>query len=627
MNYQDLTELLTRADAEFHHGNFAESDALCNEVLTTITQESTLSREKILVLRARSLCMQAESYRRRGMFAKAMPVAEDALAAALEANSRADEARAMCAIGYVHKETAEFHAALDWFSRALIIFEDIRDIAGISVATSNIGLVYLEFSDYSRALEYLNRSLAADEECGDKNGIAAGICNIGVVYFQLEDYTQALEYYVRALAICEELGLKAFAATNTCNIGYTYLKLSDYSRALEFLGRALGMFEKLGMKTGIAYTMGNIGTASFQMADYSRALEFFGRALAILEELGDKSTITLQISNIGEVYATPQFEDYNPEKAEEYLLRAIAMDKELGTKNPHIFKVLAGLYEQLERWKEANDYNKKHRELEKEILNNEVKEQAEKLAYERREAEREKHLAVERARAQATDDILANILPPNITERLLKGEKKIADAHENVSVLFVDIVGFTQLSAKLPAEELIDLLDIIFTRFDMICKNHGLEKIKTIGDAYMAVCGAPVAVGNHAERAAKAALEMLEDFSIEREFSAPVDLGFRIGLHSGSVIAGIIGENKYSYDLWGDAVNTAARMESHGQEDKIHCSEDFANQLGLVLEDKEIKPTTPRILPLHPTFSFSSRGEVEIKGKGIMQTYFLEKNI
>ena len=180
-----------------------------------------------------------------------------------------------------------------------------------------------------------------------------------------------------------------------------------------------------------------------------------------------------------------------------------------------------------------------------------------------------------------------------------------------------DIVGFTKLSSLLPAEELIDLLDIVFTRFDAICKKHGLEKIKTIGDAYMAACGAPVRYDNHAERAANAAIEMLEHFTIDHEFSVPVNLRFRIGLHSGSVVAGIIGENKYSYDLWGDAVNTASRMESHGEAGKIHVSEEFMQAfVGL---GSELSPSSPSSL------RFVDRGEMEIKGKGMMKTYFLEK--
>ncbi|MBI3259927.1 MAG: adenylate/guanylate cyclase domain-containing protein [Ignavibacteriae bacterium] len=256
-----------------------------------------------------------------------------------------------------------------------------------------------------------------------------------------------------------------------------------------------------------------------------------------------------------------------------------------------------------QRWEEAYRYISKYHEIKDEVQSDEVIKQTQR-------SDLEKGYAVERARSQATDEILANILPPNITERLLQGEKKIADTHENVSVLFADIVGFTLLSAKLSAGELIDVLDIVFSRFDTICKKHGLEKIKTIGDAYMAVCGAPISYENHAERTSLAALEMLEYFEIEQGFSIPIQLSFRIGLHSGNVVAGIIGENKYAYDLWGDAVNTASRMESHGEPGKIHVSEDFVKVAGKYGNS---------------IIKFNPRGEMDIKGKGMMKTYFLEK--
>ncbi len=312
---------------------------------------------------------------------------------------------------------------------------------------------------------------------------------------------------------------------------------------------------------------------------------------------------------LGQLYNREQFDGYDNERAIEYLQRSIATIRALEVHEfefRNSYKLLVQLFKKRGDTAKALEALEKYMELEHEVRSVEARKQATKFDYEHKTAEREKTLAVERALSKATREILANILPPTITERLLNGEKKIADSHQCVSVLFIDIVGFTKMSTKLPAGELIDILDIVFTRFDTICKKHGLEKIKTIGDAYMAVCGAPVAVENHAERTALAALEMLEDFSMEQRFSVPIDLGFRIGLHSGSVVAGIIGENKYAYDLWGDAVNTASRMESHGEAGKIHASEEFRNSVG-------------------SEFIFSERGEMEIKGKGKMKTYFLEQ--
>ncbi len=203
-------------------------------------------------------------------------------------------------------------------------------------------------------------------------------------------------------------------------------------------------------------------------------------------------------------------------------------------------------------------------------------------------------------------------------------------ANQQVSVFFSDIVSFTELSQSVTAEELVALLNGIFSQFDQLTRKHGLEKIKTIGDAYMAVAGAPVRVEDHAARAASFAVDVA-NFMEHYHTPSGEKIGLRIGLHTGSVVAGIIGENKFAYDLWGDAVNTASRMESHGEAGKIHVSEEFMQALKTA-----IAGGTGRDLSLQPhsslsslqsllSFSFQERGELDIKGKGIMKTYFLEK--
>ena len=391
----------------------------------------------------------------------------------------------------------------------------------------------------------------------------------------------------------------------TGNIGVVYQFLEEYTTALEYYGKALAVYEELNDTSGIARITGNIGIVYHSLKDFDNGLHYFYRALATHEERGEKSEIARVTGNIGSIYASEEYDGYDAEKAEELLLRAVSISDEIGAKAFLVgqYLSLADIYERAHRDSEALRYFKKHIAVKDEVHIEEIKKQAE-------ENEREKALAVERALAGATTEILANILPTSITERLLKGEKKIADQYEHVSVLFIDIVGFTLISAKLPARELIDILDSIFSRFDSICKKHGLEKIKTIGDAYMAVCGAPIVCADHAERAARAALEMLDNISVEQRFSIPINVGCRIGLHVGSVVAGIIGDNKYSYDLWGDAVNTASRMESHGEAGKIHVSEEFKHAV-----------ETQNIASLH----FIERGEIDIKGKGTMKTYFLEK--
>jgi adenylate cyclase len=212
-------------------------------------------------------------------------------------------------------------------------------------------------------------------------------------------------------------------------------------------------------------------------------------------------------------------------------------------------------------------------------------------------------LEAERAKSEA---LLLNILPLPIAERLKAGENVIADSFAEVTILFADIVGFTGLSTIISPQEIVFLLNEVFSAFDLHASHLGLEKIKTIGDCYMVVGGLPDPKIDHAEAVAKMALAMLE---VIQKLNADyqTSLRMRIGINTGPVVAGVIGRSKFIYDLWGDAVNTASRMESHGQADQIQVSE-----------------TTYELLK--ERFMLESRGEIEVKGKGLMHTWWLQSD-
>jgi class 3 adenylate cyclase len=204
---------------------------------------------------------------------------------------------------------------------------------------------------------------------------------------------------------------------------------------------------------------------------------------------------------------------------------------------------------------------------------------------------------------QTSERLLLNVLPAPIADRLKSGEELIVDRFESVTVLFADIVGFTALSSRIPPEQLVTMLNELFSTFDKLAEKHGLEKIKTIGDAYMVVAGIPQPVANHAVRIAQMGVDML--IAIEA-FAArhASDLTIRIGIHTGPVVAGVIGQKKFIYDLWGDTVNTASRMESHGVPGRVHVS-----------------AATQALLST--AFELEAREPIDIKGKGRMQTYLI----
>jgi guanylate cyclase len=227
------------------------------------------------------------------------------------------------------------------------------------------------------------------------------------------------------------------------------------------------------------------------------------------------------------------------------------------------------------------------------------------LGYFVRERERT-HAALEREQ-EKSEGLLLNILPSEVATRLKAGEEIIADRVEGVTILFADLVGSTELSERLTANQLVKVLNDIFTPFDDLADRFGLEKIKTLGDAYMVVGGLPLARADHVEAIADMALAMREEL-VSHAVPGFGRLRMRYGIHTGPVVAGVIGKRKFSYDLWGDTVNTAARMESHGIPDAIQVTEDVYE----TLRDR---------------YSFTPRGPVQIRGKGEMSTYLLEARI
>jgi guanylate cyclase len=216
-----------------------------------------------------------------------------------------------------------------------------------------------------------------------------------------------------------------------------------------------------------------------------------------------------------------------------------------------------------------------------------------------------RHTEIRRREAQAlADELLTNAIPTPIAARLKRGER-IAEAYPNTTVLFADLVGFTPWAGRTNPSEVVSFLDDLFSRFDALAAECGVEKIKTIGDSYMAVAGAPEPRSDHAEAAVALARGMLDVVTDMRDHSGPA-LEMRIGLASGSLVGGVIGQKRILFDLWGDTVNIASRMESSGVPGRI-----------------QVAPSTWELLSGSPAYSFEAREPIEVKGLGTMTTYLL----
>ncbi|MBK9249515.1 MAG: tetratricopeptide repeat protein [Ignavibacteria bacterium] len=654
-------ELLDAAQEEIRIGNHIEALRLANIVCTETLPKTEMHCEA-------SLCI-ADTERTLGHHDHVQSLVEQTLSIANEFGYELVKARAYTILGIMYMSLSELPRALDYLTKSLDIFTALGDTNRAVLATSNIGMIYQELADYTGALAYMNKALADATRIDNKESVARISSTIGTVYFALSDYPRALEYMSNGFAVLSELGQEVNAARVSSNIGNIYAELSDYTLALEYYTKSLKILTEAGDKAwsgrilnnigniyylladyplaletmlkalvlhnecsekySAALVTGNIGLTYLELQDYSLAMEYMHRALDMYLQIGESAGVAGTTGSIGLLYARKNFDGYDPKKAEEYLLKAASLNEQLGTKRPLLdnYFTLAGVYEHEKRWEDFAVFFKKYHYLKEEVQSEEAKNLAEKYDNERREAEREKQIALERAATQARIDeqqkLLHNVLPPTIADKILGGRTLIAEKLPSVSVLFADIVNFTKLSQRITPEELVEGLDRIFSAFDNLAEKYGLEKIKTIGDAYMVVSGAPLQREEHAQAMALFAIEMLEAMKEFRSISTGEEIQLRIGIHSGEVVAGVIGKKKFAYDLWGDAVNTASRMESHGEPGKIHVSEEF-KQAFLLGTGRQGQPQKSPTSPMSPLFT--NRGEMDIKGKGMMKTYFLEKS-
>ncbi|MBK9249567.1 MAG: tetratricopeptide repeat protein [Ignavibacteria bacterium] len=521
-------------------------------------------------------------------------------------------------IGSINQLLGSYDKALECYARALAVHEVLGDTTGIAIVTGSMGNVYYSLGSYDKALEYYGKVLICMEELGDKKSVGGTLVNLGTVFTSLGSNDKALEYFGRALALFDTLGEKSFRANCTGNIGIVYFNIGSYDIALEYFAKALAEHHELGNKSEVANCTGNIGNVYVSLGSYDLALDYLTKALVAHQELGQKSEIARTMGMIANLYTKKKFEGYNVLKAEELLLHAVAISTDIGAKELLVedYKSLADLYEIQKRDAEALLYFKKHIEIKGEVNAEDIKKQ---------EVLREQQKAIELAKATAdakmiaTTGLLHKVLPPSIADRLIKGEK-IADYFTSISILFADIVGFTPIASKMPARKVLAFLNYVFGEFDRIIEHHGCEKIKTIGDGYMAVAGAPITCEDHAERIAHAAMEMMGDIQLPEDIRSSLPKGaifnIRIGINIGPAFGGIVGEKRFVYDIYSDAVNTAARMESHGEPGRIHVSEEFAfhlqNRMAMTGDDLG-------------GIVFEERGEMEIKGKGRMKTYFMER--
>jgi class 3 adenylate cyclase len=336
-------------------------------------------------------------------------------------------------------------------------------------------------------------------------------------------------------------------------------------------------------------------------------------SLKIREEIEHKPGIVIAHHTIGDIY----YKQGNFPQALEQVLKSVEKGEEINNKLEvrNSCRLLTNILKEMGDFAGALNYHEKYHALESEILGEDAQKQLTNLSFMHNLEQKEKDLEIEHLRnvelkneRDRSENLLLNILPSEVAEELKEKGTANAKLFDDVTVLFTDFVGFTKVSERLTPQQLVDELHACFSAFDAIMEKHNIEKIKTVGDAYLAVSGLPLANNNHAENLVKAAIE-IRDFmrrrKLETENSKLETFEIRIGVHSGSVVAGIVGVKKFAYDIWGDTVNTAARMEQNSKAGKINISH-----------------TTHELVK--NKFTCQYRGEIDAKNKGLLKMYFVE---
>lgn len=525
----------------------------------------------------------------------------------------------------------------------------------LATAQNNFGYYYDNIGDTERAIDHYFESMKLSSSIGDKVGMAQVYNNLGVIYNYQEDYEEAIDYLHKSMEIRKKHDPEKLCETYT-SLGYTQSKLGKPDKAIDYFQLSLdnAFRYQLTHEMGVIYN--NIGAIHFQESNFEEAISNYKQGLGISLEIEDYMNAASIMGNMIEYY----LEKNELDSALHYGNQALELAKiyEFPQVSFGITEHMKKLYSRLGRWEEAfymaertqmlsdsisNIEGQKNALKRKMMFDNELEKENMKIQQEERRKRdrlylifltvvaaliaifsgfiynrfrharkqnriiRMQKVAVEWERDKS-DRLLLNILPKDTAKELKEKGSVEAIKHSNVSVLFTDFVGFTKIARDVSPEKLVQEIDHCFSAFDRIIEKYELEKIKTIGDAYMAAGGIFRNKNSSATSTVKAALEIrdfMQTYSKEKKEANALFFEIRVGIHTGPVVAGVVGSTKFAYDIWGDTVNIASRMEGSGEPGKVNIS---GSTYEMVSEE----------------FACSFRGKVSAKNIEEIDMYFVE---
>jgi len=556
-------------------------------------------------------------------------------------------------LGLAQFYQAHYGEAVDSWQRSLTMYDSIDDRKNVARMYSNIGAVYESQSDDPMALEYNLKSQKVAEEIGDTTRLMSALTNIGVIYGKKKQtYDKGIDFSSQALVFAQQTSNNEMESKISTNLGEIYFEQGKDSLALQYFENAISGYKG---SEALSPALLNIGKVYARRQDFMLAENYQKQAYAIAEKLDSKRDMATALINLALTYdnkgeTNKALEAY--EKA-----RIISETIDVPEELKKTYTGLAKIYSQLKNYEKAFEYQSKLNdvkdtlynieyqqkmsgqlfayEIEKKqdqitILNKdkelqEIDLQKQKFAknafmaglilifiiafiiFKNYRAKVKTNKILDRQKVEI-ESLLLNILPQEVATELQKDGHATPRSYDSVSVLFTDFKGFTTIAEGMKPHDLVAELNTFFVAFDDIIERNNLEKIKTIGDAYMCAGGIPTPNSTHPTDIILAGLqiqEFMEQHNLKRkENNLPV-WGLRVGIHTGPITAGVVGRKKYAYDIWGNAVNIASRMESNGEVGKVNISEATYN----LVKDQ---------------FEFIHRGKISAKNIGEIDMFFVE---
>jgi len=525
-------------------------------------------------------------------------------------------------IGMGHYFQGDYWETVRQWLLSLAAFEEINDKVGVSNILNNIGAVYNNQGDDTRALEYYLRSLQAAEETTDTSRMAVASINIGTIYLKKpETHDKALEYYLSVLPYIETQGSDVAEGTVTVNLGEIYFAREEYETALYYYGQSLSAFNRSN-HGNVPYAMTSIGRVYMKRGEFDRAIVIQKEGYEIAKQSDAKLEMTATLLGLADTYT--QQGDVKSAISTYKEVEQIA--EQIGAKNElkDAYQGLSEIYADQSDYSRAYKYQALLTEIKDSLYEAANTQTIQSLQFDYELDKREGQIELltkDKALQDVTiqkqrlvknafiagfvlillvafqtlrsylrkvktnklldkqkdeiETLVLNILPAEVATELKAEGSATPRSYESVSVLFTDFKGFTQIASGLAPKDLVAELNDFFVAFDDITVRNNLEKIKTIGDAYMCAGGIPTSNETHSLDTVNAGLEMQEYMrktNEKRISKGQQTWALRIGIHTGPVVAGVVGKKKFAYDIWGNAVNIASRMESSGEADKLNIS-------------------------------------------------------